>query len=354
MNIPLGIMGVSGIKKKVLIIKNLIVNEDEDMTKEPDRTIKEWMTGFQSLYGEADKNRSPEQIWIATMAHCSATGEAIRRFHFADLIDSMAHSFCWICSFVNKCNILPKDNVFSYEGCLSDMVSAKYPGVCGHCKGDPCTCKPKDMDSKKDKAGKYRWLYDNKKRDFRHEEKEIYDWLKIFDRLYDQQIHVQSFESIGFHFLEEAGECARAIRALGQLVGAVNKIEGIHTKFIEQLTRYEGLLEQYETYHKEIPIPKPNDDNFKEFSTSKDPADIKSNIVHSKMDMIIEMADTFSWFCSIINKAKAIAQNTCDDPISLDLENKLNEIYLDDKNIFRCPNCKMKKCECAFLLPKDQ
>lgn len=347
-------MGVSGIKKKVLIIKNLIVNEDEDMTKEPDRAINEWMKGFQTLYGEADKNRSPEQIWIATMAHCSATGEAIRRFNFADLIDSMAHSFCWICSFVNKCNILPKDNVFSYEGCLSDMVSAKYPGVCGHCKGDPCICKPKDMDSKKDKAGKYRWLYDNKKRTFKHEKQKISDWLKIFDRLYDQQIHVQSFESIGFHFLEEAGECAKAIRALGQLVDSPNQINDIDSKFTRQLIKYEDLLNQYEIYDKKAQIPKPTDKTFTAFSMSDNSESIKSRIVHAKMDMIIEIADTFSWFCSIINKAKTIAKNTCDDPISLNLENKLKEIYLDDKNIFICPNCKKKKCECAFLLPKDQ
>lgn len=324
-----------------------------------EKKIKEWMSIFQDLYEEADSNRTIEQIWMATMAHCSETGEAIRRYDFPDLIGSMAHTFSWICSFINKCNKLAEtypEDLFSYEGCLSDIVSSKYPNVCGHCSQSKCMCEPKVMDAKKDKSAIYKELYEQHKKTFKHEDLKISDWLDMFDRIYGQQIHVQSFENIGFHFLEEVGECAKAIRSLGELKNVIyENVNGLDTKYIKKLSTYKGILSEYDNVKK---IPIPNSQEWIDYFKSKNPDDIKSRIVHAKMDIIIELADTFSWFCSIINKANEILKNvtkngTTKEPKKLNLEGILNTKYYKEGKK-SCSSCGEEKCVCSFFISNEK
>ena len=66
------------------------------------KTITEWMGVFSQLYSEPDSKRTPEQLWIAVMAHSSSIGEEIRKVHFPRLLKFAAHAFCWLCSFVNR------------------------------------------------------------------------------------------------------------------------------------------------------------------------------------------------------------------------------------------------------------
>ena len=86
------------------------------------RKIKDWMTIFSDIYSEADADRSPEQIWIAIMAHTSSIGESIRTVSFERLLNSAAHTFCWLCSFVNKCNTLEND-IFSLKESVCGTLS---------------------------------------------------------------------------------------------------------------------------------------------------------------------------------------------------------------------------------------
>ena len=78
------------------------------------RKVKEWCQELEKLYGQADNNRRPEDLWIATMGHCSAVGEGIRRVSYSDLINSAAHAFCWMCSYVNLFN-KTDDLLFSFK-----------------------------------------------------------------------------------------------------------------------------------------------------------------------------------------------------------------------------------------------
>ena len=303
---------------------------------ENDRGIKDWMEIFSELYSQADSNRTPQQFWIAIMAHGSSIGESIRRINFPDLIYYAAHIFCWLCSFVNKCKEI-KNDIFSFTESISGVVSLKYPLVCGHCEANPCQCHPTKMDAIKDKAAHYGKLLTRREGIIRAvEEYSIALWQNIFGEIYGEQIHILTLENIGFHFLEEVGEGAIAVRKLSQFKRIVNeKIEGIDSAFLNELTKVKGIVENYNKYYKsEVDY------------TSKDPEILKGRIVDAKMSMVIEIADTFSWFCSILNKLDSISKN-CKFKLQL-LEEKLKEEYFED-NKPRCPTCKQKPCSCIFF-----
>jgi len=301
------------------------------------RKISDWMRIFQELYSDPDLKRTPEQIWLAIMAHCSLIGESIRKVNFLDLLKNAAHMFCWLCSYVNKCN-QTKNSVFSFTEDLSELVSLKYPLVCGHCKEARCHCDPTIMDEKKDKAADYKELLRRRKGIFAAVQMyPIDEWQDAFQRIYSEQIHILTLESIGFHFLEEVGEGAMAVRMLSQLRKIVDaRIGGIDIAFLNELITVEGIVENYRKYYKsEICYIK------------KEPDILKWRIVDAKMHMVIEIGDTFSWLCSILNKLRLISKDNEFDLPSL--EKKLNEEYFDEAGNSKCPTCEKKPCLCIFF-----
>ena len=82
---------------------------------------------------------------------------------------------------------------------------------------------------------------------------------------------------------------------------------------------------------------------------SKDPEMLKARIVTAKMSLISEIGDTFSWFCSIINKLIAIEATIREKPPTTyeNIEQKLIGEYFHDGNA-TCPTCKQKPCKCVF------
>jgi hypothetical protein len=302
--------------------------------KDP-RTISDWTKVFHDLYSSADLKRSPEQIWVGTMAYCSQIGEAIRRVDFLDLLKYAAHAFCWMCSYVNKCNQL-KDDIFSFNDCLSGMVSLKYPLKCGHCKSSPCKCSPEEMDRIEDKAAHYEALLkERRKTNFKIFT--ISQWQETFREIYSGKVHILTLDGVGFHFLEEAGEEALAVRMLSQLRRVVDEgIKGVDKGFFNKVSTVEGIVENYKRT-KKVKI------NY----TSKDPKMLQARIVDAKMRIVIEAADTFSWFCSILNKLQSISE---ENQINLNsLEKTLEEEYFDEKGNVRCPTCKKNPCSCIFF-----
>jgi hypothetical protein len=310
------------------------------------KTISEWMKTFSNLYSEADAKRTPEQMWMAVMAHTSSIGESIRRVAFERLLDSAAHTFCWLCSFVNKCATL-KSDVFSINETLCGIVSLKYPMVCGHCKQSPCQCDPVKMDKEEDKRAAYRELFDRRKRTIgSFEGFSIEDCMKIFGDIYGGRIHIQTLENIGFHFLEEIGEAAVSIRKLSQLRKITDdEATGIDSSFLEQLTTVGGIVDNYANHSK-----KTKDIDY----ASRDTAMLKARLVEAKMGMIVEIADSFSWFCAILNKLGFISRSILDHPeehpefVLRPLEKVLIGLYFDDTGKARCPNCKSAPCKCTF------
>lgn len=314
--------------------------------KENQRSIKDWMELFKELYSQADSKRTPEQMWIAVMAHTSSIGESIRKIAFESLLKSAAHTFCWLCSFVNKCNSLPEDDMFSISESLCGIVSLKYPNACGHCTDSPCHCDPVKMEREQDKSANYKKLLEKRKRDWdSFKNYSIESYGKMFYDIYYGKLHIQTLENIGFHFLEEIGEAAISVRQLSQLEKITEDAStGIDSAFLKQLTNVEGIVENYVKYGK-----KPKDIDY----ASNNPDMLRSRVVNAKMDLVSEIGDSFSWFCAILNKLDSISKSIYDYPekhceIVKPLEQVLNNEYLDSDDRGICPSCKSNPCKCVF------
>jgi len=315
--------------------------------KVDDRPIKEWMEIFSDIYSEADSKRTPEQIWIAIMAHASTIGESIRTFSVEKLAYSAAHTFCWLCSFINKCNVL-KDDIFYIEESLCGVVTLKYPSKCGLCRTNPCSCDAIKMEEESDKSAKYRLLLDDRRSHLTsYQEWSINNFLNMFRGIYEGRLHIQTLESIGFHFLEEVGEAAVAVRKLSQL-RSIQKhgIEGVDQAFLDGLSTVENIVDNYNKFVKD---PKSI------ILTTREPEMIRTRVVEAKMALIVEIGDTFSWFCSILNKLLSIEKSIWEEPEKhpeckfVDLETALNNEYFDGKGTSICPTCKSLPCRCEFF-----
>lgn len=162
-------------------------------------TIVEWANMFKNLYAEVDAPRKPEEYWNAVMAHISSIGEAIRRSHYPELLKSAASTFCWLCSYITKCNS-SDDLVFHFEDSLSEIVGLKFPTVCGHCEKSPCQCDPAQMDEETEKSAKYKRLYElGREKNIDWNAYTISQWLNLLREIYGGRIHLQTMESLGFH-----------------------------------------------------------------------------------------------------------------------------------------------------------
>lgn len=309
-------------------------------------SINDWAKIFSELYGKADFERTPEQMWIAVMAHTSQIGESIRRFAFEDLLKSAAHTFCWLCSFVNKCNVL-RDDVFSINETLPGIVSLKYPGACGHCQKTPCSCDPVRMDREADKSAAYKKLFGLRKNILASFEGYSIDQSKeVFYQIYGGMTHIQTLETIGFHFLEEVGEAAVCVRQLSQLRKITEEnISEIDLDFLKQLSNMEGIVDNFSKYGKKS----------KEIDyASTEAGMLRARLVNAKMGLVIEIGDSFSWFCAILNKLDFIAHSIYNEPekhkeILKPFEKALRDEYFDASGNAICPSCKSNPCKCAFF-----
>jgi hypothetical protein len=312
-------------------------------------SIKDWMDIFSDIYKAADADRTPEQIWIAIMAHASKIGESIRTFSIQELSKSSAHTFCWLCSFINKCNT-QEHNIFSLNETLSSIVTLKYPGVCGHCRKNVCVCDSVTMDKGKDKSAAYTELLDLRSR-LAFPTYGLKDFFKIFKDTYEARLHIQSLESIGFHFLEEIGEAAFAVRKLSQLqkIHTYN-IKGIDTDLYDNLTTVESIVTNYQKHYETIKKFKEHPETL----NNRDTETLIARVIEAKIDLLVEIGDTFSWFCAISNKLSNIEQSIWEKPeehvgkLYQNLEVTLMEEYHNDGKYY-CPNCKSTSCTCAFF-----
>lgn len=324
-------------------------NASDDQKKEtrngPPYLIREWARAIDELYENPDSKRSPEEIWIAAMAHCSSIGEAIRKSDFVELMSFAARAFSWMLSFSVKCE-KTEDLLFRCKNNFCEMVYLKFPDLCGHCTESTCQCKPVDMEAQKDKAGKYEILVEKWTRDQRAKaiEYRIEDWLVIFKGIYAGRIHLQTMETLGFHFLEEAGEQAMAIRKLMQLRGVSHNGKGIVAEEkLHRLVTIPTIAEEY------IRLGKGQKDGKPQFDpTSKDEKEIYARIVDAKMDFIVELADTFSFFCSILIKLGSVKIGPSES-FSANLEEALINTYGKPDEGLICPVCKKDACKCVFF-----
>ncbi len=308
------------------------------------RLIIEWTEDFAVLYMNKDKYRSPEEIWISSMAYFSQIGESIRRIEYKGLIKAAAHAFCWMCTFISKLNTI-SDLLFKCENNFCEMIYLKYPQRCGLCTRDKCVCDPFKMDAKPNKAAKYIELYNEYWKVVQGVKFDIPGLVQMFKSIYGTRIYFQTLENLCFHLLEEAGEEAQAIRELIQLRGiATYNINGVDENFLRKTTTIPGLVKEYEICMKKFDY----DYNKIDF-TSNDTDHIKARIVKGKIDLIVEFADTFSWFCALLIKLQFMASNLGVTENPYDLEKFLQIEYGPTGEKLKCPSCKSQECKCLFF-----
>ncbi len=275
--------------------------------------IGDWEVAFGNLYENVDEHRKPEEFWNSVMAHLSATGEAIRKTHYTDLVQSLSHAFCWLCGYIVKCQE-NKDPIFQFENGLSEIVALKFPDKCGHCLKRKCVCDSIVKDKLKDKSARYADLYKLWQKNGKWKERTIENWLQKYWYTFGPRIHLQNLENLGFHLLEEAGEEAKAVRQLVQLRGTRNnKKTGVSDDFLEKIANIDKLVEQYDIYNKIIKdkynVNSVKKVDIEKISTDHSPEIIQARLVDAKMDFIIEIADTFSWMCAVLLKVREIYEN---------------------------------------------
>jgi hypothetical protein len=335
-------------------------------------SIDEWTKAFTELYKIPDSTRRPEEFWNSVMAHLSSVGEAIRKTDYKEIVVESSYAFCWMCGLIAKCNNLEHDPVFRIDHCLSELVALKFPDRCGLCEEVHCRCDAVVMDQKKDKAGKYKDLlkiwksYKSvwPKRSFK-------EWLDVFHSIFRARIHIQTLESICFHMLEEAGEEAKAVRQLVQFRGlAQGGAHGVDSTFLLKLTKIDSLVCAYnectdrakdaldgESF-KEVMKKDP-----KRILTSNDSVIIRTRLVYAKMDFVIEMADTFSWMCSVLLKLRNIIEDLKleqneNEKFHIEYELRHSFAQLEkggtvkrDRKIpkLKCYVCGEEQCKCLFF-----
>jgi hypothetical protein len=201
------------------------------------------------------------------------------------------------------------------------------------------------MEGKKDKSAMYHNLLEIRSRCLAsYNGFSIEDNCKDFSTIYSGRTHIQTLENIGFHFMEEIGEAAVCVRQLSQLREITKDSRTmIDVTFLRQLSTVEGMVSTY----REINPPK--DINY----ASTDPNMLKARIVDAKLGLVVEIGDSFSWFCSILNKLNSISESIYDDPkqhkeILQPLEDLLKIEYLDSSGRPRCPSCNSSPCKCVF------
>ncbi|GAI82034.1 unnamed protein product [marine sediment metagenome] len=91
--------------------------------------------------------------------------------------------------------------------------------------------------------------------------------------------------------------------------------------------------------------------------TSNDPDLIKLRLVKSKMDFVIELADTFSWYCAVLLKLQEIIEyEDLDDELlkTFHIEESLKKVYesRSTDEPLKCYACGATECKCKFLLQK--
>lgn len=189
----------------------MIINEGNfDKT-----TISDWGKDFWEIYEIHDKKRSLADIWLIVNEEAASTCEGIREGNYEALLKSLAHTFCWILSFVNK--ILYDENVdnrFKDKinfGQIENIIIYKYPSHCLSCWHRQCMCPVLSNKVKlnQETVSKQRERLTNKCLNWSLDE-----WQEMFDNIYSAAHKNLSISEIGFHFAEEVGEVSTEIRMM--------------------------------------------------------------------------------------------------------------------------------------------
>lgn len=187
-------------------------------------TLDEWQEEFWYVYKDLDKKRDLHKVWSMAYEDATKVGEAIREGNPKECLKALAHTFCWIASFVAKLgkdeSCHPRFKGMKEFNKLSSVVWFKYREVCPACGESPCVCP-----IKRAKYTSREWAAERKRiwAKIKNEEpgfkkaadvpnKPLDWWQAMFRDIYLGTHNIIRLEDIGFHLLEEMGEVEERIR----------------------------------------------------------------------------------------------------------------------------------------------
>lgn len=229
-------------------------------------SLKMWQDHFKRIYGEKNEHMRTEDIWANVIENAGKVAENLRRYKYAAAFQSLAHVACWVFGFATK-----------VQKNMDDVVWAKYPYICPYCRKEvenvvrPCSCGTVRVQLEEAKSHVKETLIQSKMLEYYakafkdKKPSSLDDWVSMFGELYMNVTYSTPIEHIGFHLMEEIGEVSRVLRKRREFEERI--AEGL-----EAGTDIEMARQQFES------------------------------------DMNMELADVFSWICTLVYKIQSIAK----------------------------------------------
>lgn len=263
-------------------------------------TPKDWQTAFHKLYGHIDDRRSIDSIWRHAMVNASRFSSDIRKHNFGYAFNHLAHLMNWLLTTVERCQNskkLDKNETFFIQKSISEIIWEKYSNKCPYCRTKPCSC---SSSGRVDKTKVSLQRKDAAK--IKDGPRTLDEWGMMFDELYGNTHAIATIEELSFHLVEETGEVASEIIRITEIING-------------------------------------------------------QDAEKKKEEFLAELADVFSWICSIVNKinhiyfepaARHFEQRQGASKGVIDVET-LSQIlwntYGSPQGLM-CPLCKNSPCEC--------
>ena len=258
-------------------------------------TIDDWQDHFFKIFSERNKDftEGHQFMWLKVIEKATIVGEAIRKNDFNEASRSLARVFCWLCGFCseNK-DILGTDK-------LSDIIWYKYPRICSTCAikmdtklveeilkkdGLKCAC-DRTADDRENKKVNNEILEGYRKLE---RPNALDEWVMMFEAIFGHRLHIQSLDSICFHFMEEVGEVTTALRNYRE-----NEINIDHRENVDRDTLVR-IMDNIRGDDPEYVILKSEINDDREFF------DACQNLMVNSIKE--EVADVFSWLSALVIK----------------------------------------------------
>jgi NTP pyrophosphatase (non-canonical NTP hydrolase) len=182
-------------------------------------TLDKWADELWGLYKDQNVRRSVPEVWLSVAQFSSEIAEGIRKTECLEINRAIAHTFCWLCAFYNRCaKAEPQTSPFYIKEKFWEVIAFKFPGVCGRCGSDPCSCGLNRMALDfRPSNDLHRPELERIRKNFDASNYTLTRWESMFNRIFGNSIYRSSLESIGFHLMEETGEVAKSIRKLTEM-----------------------------------------------------------------------------------------------------------------------------------------
>lgn len=188
-------------------------------------SIDDWQREMSYLYQNRNLKRDPIRMWLRAVSDASKVGEAVRKDEFHEAMEQLSHTFAWILTTTSKLYTTQfegqpalTDSDGKPLASISDILFAKYPGICPYCgMGEICHCPVLRKTIAKETKAERR----NRLRDIRRTAivqgtlpRSLPEIARMFDRIYGEAHYEVGLDIIVFHFLEEVGEVAWCLTSL--------------------------------------------------------------------------------------------------------------------------------------------